>query len=79
MGSTIEKYDREIEKKKGKLLNIFSEIEEYTSESPLEQSKCLPLYLRPQYSMTSGSSRPRDLLLRGTGDLMESSRLKEDI
>lgn len=70
MESALEKYDVRIEKKKEKMFDIFQEIEGYTSESTIEQSKCLPMYLRPTLSMSSHSSRPKDLLLKGVKEVM---------
>ena len=71
MESAILKVDMQIEKKKNKIMNLFSDIETYTYEPLSNQSKCLPSCLRSNLSLSSHSSKPKDLLLKGTKELFE--------
>jgi hypothetical protein len=71
MESAILKVDTQIEKKKNKIMTIFSEIEAYTNEPLSIQSKCLPSCLRSNPSLSSHSCKPKDLLLRGARELFD--------
>jgi len=71
MESEVLRVDAQIEKKKNKIINIFSEIENYTSETLDVQSRCLPSCLRSNLSLSLQSSKLKDLLLKGTKQILE--------
>ena len=45
----------------------------------MEQSKCLPLYLRPQHPMSSSSSRPRDILLGNSKGMLHEKSVPDSV